>query len=141
MYGWLRVDHANTITDVSVKRPLSDNPRDDHAIVGAFYFRRVRFYLEALQELYRKNIRINGEFYVDSLIGEMVKLGYTVKAFEISSYICWGTPDDLRTFEYWQSFFHKCPWHPYELKKDSSVAQEMLLELDRRYRTFKQQYR
>jgi len=68
-------------------------------------------------------------------------LGYTVKVFEISSYICWGTPDDLRTFEYWQSFFHKCPWHPYELKKDSSVAQEMLLELDRRYRTFKQQYR
>jgi hypothetical protein len=50
-----------------------------------------------------------------------IELGYHCAAFEIDDYIGFGTPDDLRTFEYWQDFFHKCSWHPYRIEKDSTV--------------------
>ena len=48
----------------------------------------------------------------------VIALGYTVKNFEIDEYICWGTPNDLKTYEYWQRFFNKVNWHPYEYEKD-----------------------
>lgn len=113
MYGWLTVNQENIITGVSVKKSISDNPKQDHAIVGAFYFKKAAHFLHAYEQLIAKNKRVNNEFYIDSCIGEMIDLGYTVKVFEVEHYICWGTPDDLATFHYWQEFFSKCTWHPY----------------------------
>lgn len=141
MYGWVDVDSCNNAKGVSVKVPISNDPFNDHAIVGTFYFRKVALFKEALQQLVSKNIRVNGEFYVDSLIGELSNLGYKIKAFEVDDYICWGTPDDYETFVYWQSFFHKVPWHPYTLEKDTTVNGNKIQELDTLYRTFEQAYR
>lgn len=127
MYGWLLVDEDSgefpRITGVSVKKAISDTPKNDHAIVGAFYFRHARDFDSALTVLRERNIRINNEFYVDSMIGVAVELGLKCVAFEVDDYICFGTPDDLQTFEYWQSFFHKCSWHPYSIDIDPNVDQ------------------
>ena len=128
MYGWLKVGTGQAefplIESVSVKKPISTNPRTDHAIVGAFYFREAAMFLKSLERLKTQNVRVNGEFYVDSLIGSAVELGYHCVAFEVNDYVCFGTPDDLATFEYWQSFFHKCAWHPYRVESDPSVGKE-----------------
>ena len=74
-------------------------------------------------------------------MGELIELDLNVKVFEVEDYICWGTPDDYETFVYWQSFFHKVDWHPYSLKKDITVNQNKISELDKEYRTFKQENR
>jgi len=140
MYGWVKAEGDNA-TAVSVKVPISDDPYNDHAIVGTFYFRKVKFFNEALQSLLDKNIRVNNEYYVDSMIGELISLGYKVKVFEVDDYICWGTPHDYETFVYWQSFFHKVSWHPYSLEKDMTVNKEKIQQLDTQYRTFEQEYR
>jgi len=113
MYGWIKVDKHNNVLGVSVKKQISDDPYNDHAIVGTFYFRKARYFIDALSQMYQKNITVNSEFYVDSCINELICMGLKVKVFEVTDYICWGTPDDLKTFQYWQSFFHKCNWHPY----------------------------
>jgi len=114
MYGWLAVNDKNEIEYASVKRQISDDPYNDHAIAGAFYFRKTSYFTEALQQLYRNNIRINNEFYVDSIINELIAVGRKVKVFQVDNYVCWGTPQDLRTYQYWQRFFSNCAWHPYE---------------------------
>jgi len=132
MYGWIKVDCDGMVRGVSVKKPISDNPYNDHAIVGTFYFRKARYFLDALQGMYRKNVRVNNEFYVDSCIDELVRNGLNVKVFEIDDYICWGTPDDLRTFEYWQSFFHKYSWHPYSLDRDVKMNPLNVKEYERK---------
>jgi len=141
MYGWLKVDKQDNITEVSVKVPISDDPYNDHAIIGTFYFRKVKYFLESLKRLYRKNTRINNEFYVDSCINELLEMNLNVKVFEVDNYICWGTPDDLRTYEYWQSFFHKCERFPYSLDKDVTVNKDGIKELERRYTRFEQEYK
>ena len=46
----------------------------------------------------------------------------------------WGTPNDLRTFEYWQSCFHKWAGHPYRLEQDARVPPEAVAGLESRYR-------
>lgn len=120
-YGWVAVDEHNNATKVSVKVPISDKPLEDHAVVGAFWFRQGRFFVEAAERMIAKNRRINGEFYVDECINELIEAGLKVKVFEIDYYVCWGTPNDLRTFEYWESFFSQADFHPYSKEEGSLV--------------------
>lgn len=120
MYGWIKTENegSNRAVSVSVKKAISNNPRMDHAIVGSFYFRQAKIFLEAFQSMKANNVVVNGEYYVDSLFGELIKGGFDCRVFEVDQYICWGTPDDWKTFQYWQSFFHKCDWHQYRIELD-----------------------
>lgn len=121
MYGWLAVDDVGKVTGVSVKSVASTTPEKDHVITGVFYFRTVRLFIEALHTLYTQNTRVNGEFYVDSLLGVLCETCHTVRVLEVSASLCWGTPDEWRTFGYWQHFFDGDPAHPYSLDKDPMV--------------------
>ena len=141
MYGWVKTDNKYNAEKVSVKVPISNNPYEDHAIVGTFWFKKVQYYNQGLQNLLKKKITINNEYYIDSLMDELIKLGFNVKVFEVNDYICWGTPDDYKTFVYWQSYFHKTQWHPYSLEKDMTVNKEKLSMLDKIYKNFDQEYR
>lgn len=112
MYGWVN-QTENLVLSVSVKIPISDEPIKDQAIVGAFYFRTIEIFNRILDELKNRNIRANGEYYIDSMIGLGAEMGYRFRSFPIDHYICWGTPNDYKTFLYWQDLFHKVDWHPY----------------------------
>lgn len=140
MYGWVKID-GETATGVSVKVPISEDPFNDHAIVGSFYFKKVEYFNIALENLLKKSVRVNGEYYVDSLMGELIESGYNVKIFEVDDYIGWGTPNDYETFVYWQSYFHKDPNHAYQLEKDPTVNKEELNNLKNKYQAFEQEYR
>ena len=141
MYGWVKVDDNKNALGVSVKVPISKNPFNDHAIVGTFWFRNIEYFNFALDKLLDKNSRVNNEYYVDSLMGELINSGFNVKIFEVEDYICWGTPNDYQTFVYWQSFFHKSLSHPYELRKDITVDKARIEILDKIYRNFKQEFK
>jgi len=117
-YSWLDVNDEDIITNVSVKKFEGDNPLDKHAIIGTMFFRNKDIYTGPLSQLYQKNHRTNGEFYIDNLLNEAIDLGYIVKNFEVDKYICWGTPTDLQTYKYWQNFFDKVDWHPYDYATD-----------------------
>lgn len=108
MYAWLDVDASNNIRHVSVKKPL---PGATHAIIGTMFFRSSSLYLRGLKDIYEKNIRTNGEFYVDNLLNPLIEAGYTVKVFPVDAYICWGTPNDYKTYIYWYEHFSKI-WGP-----------------------------
>lgn len=117
-YSWVKCDCDGNISKVDVKKFTGDNPIEEYAITGTMFFRTKESFYESLKSLYLNDVRTNGEFYVDSMINEAIKLGYKVKNFEVENYICWGTPNDLKTYEYWQEFFNKVDWHPYEYSKD-----------------------
>ena len=117
MYGWVEADKGRVIA-VSVKRPLSD-PTTDPIIIGTFTFKRAADYKDiAIKLMQQEDNKINGEYYVDSTINQAIELGLTCKIFGIDHYLGWGTPDDLSTFEYWQSCFHKWPSHEYSMDSD-----------------------
>lgn len=144
MYGWVNTEKQGDIikaTGVSVKKVISENPVNDHAIVGTFYFRKASLFREALSELKRQNIRVNNEFYVDSMVGILIDLGYQVAAFEVSAYIGWGTPNDYETFKYWQSYFHKTSNHPYSIEQDITAATDSINGLKQSFYRFSQDHR
>jgi hypothetical protein len=88
-----------------VKVPLGADPRRDPGITGAFWFRRARYFFEAADALVAQDRRVNGEFYADSVLGILVEQGRRARLFDVRHYVCFGTPDDVRTYEYWHAFF------------------------------------
>ena len=132
MFGWIDADDGN-IRRISVKTPLAA-PATDPVVLGTFTFRRAADFRRAVDRLIAANDRVNGEFYIDSCINHAIDLGLKCVLFEVDSFLSWGTPNDLRTFEYWQSCFHKWAGHPYRLELDRRIPPEAVAELATRYR-------
>jgi CTP:phosphocholine cytidylyltransferase-like protein len=107
MYAWLDVDNQNFIKHVSCKNFIYDNPLTTHAIIGTMFFKKAKYFIDGLNKNYQENIRTNGEFYVDDVLNQNIKGGLKVKVFEVKNYICWGTPDDYKTYNYWKKYFKK----------------------------------
>ena len=107
MYAWLDVCDKGLIKHVSCKNFIYDDPLSTHAIIGTMFFRKAKYFLDGLKKNYAENIRTNNEFYVDDVLNQNIKSGLTVKVFEAQNYICWGTPDDYRTYNYWREHYEE----------------------------------
>lgn len=120
MYAWVETDEQDNVTNVSCKRyiPNKHSLETTHVIIGTFFFRKAHYFINGLNLNYKDNIRSNGEFYVDDIINQSVKMNLKVKVFEVEHYICWGTPDDYETYNYWKNYFNKTRWHPYKITND-----------------------
>jgi NDP-sugar pyrophosphorylase family protein len=133
MYGWVACyAGSDRVSGVSVKKPLACT-RHDPIIIGTFTFRRGCDFARATERMIAREARVNGEYYIDTCIEDALALGLKVRTFEVDTYLCWGTPNDLRTFEYWQSCFSKWDGHPYRLELDTRLAPEALPGLRQNY--------
>jgi NDP-sugar pyrophosphorylase family protein len=104
MYAWLHVDEDNYIKDVSIKKAFTQHP-NKYCIIGTMLFKKGEYFMEGLKDIYDNNNRTNGEFYVDNMIMPLVNMGYKVKIFNVDNYLCWGTPNDYKTYNYWKEYF------------------------------------
>lgn len=132
MFGWVDADEAGRVRRVSVKVPLAD-PANDPIIIGTFSFRRAEDFDRTLARLIEQDDRVNGEFYLDSCVNHALALGMNCRIFEVDHFLSWGTPNDLRTFEYWQSCFDKWPGHSYRLESDGRVPDDAIASIRQRY--------
>ena len=135
MFGWVDADSEGKVQSVLVKRPLS-NPKNDPMIVGNFTFKKIEYFKSAVERMRSRNAKINEEFYIDECINDAVALGLTCVLFEVEQFISWGTPSELRAFEYWQSCFHKWSSHPYRLENDKTVQQYQIEHLEKQAKSF-----
>lgn len=134
-YGWIG-ESDGVIERISTKVPL-DDPKTNPIVIGTFTFKRAEDFFAAADHMYERAGRINGEFYVDECINDSIELGLRCEVFEVDHYLPWGTPDELKTFNYWQSCFHKWAGHPYRLENDSLVAVDSIAGLEKNYAAIK----
>jgi NDP-sugar pyrophosphorylase family protein len=125
MFGWIDTDQNGRVRNISVKTPLA-SPKTDPIVLGTFTFRRASDFKNSVTRLIERDGRINNEFYIDAAINDAIALGLRCHIFEVDHFLSWGTPNDLKTFEYWQSCFHKWACHSYQIEQDSHVAQKSL---------------
>ncbi len=120
-YGWINLKkNSNKILNISVKKPLK-NPKTDPIVIGTFTYKKLDDFKNSVEKMKNRNAKVNNEYYVDTAINDSIALGLNCVFFEIKSFLCWGTPNDLKTFNYWQACFHKWNSHPYKLHKDKRV--------------------
>jgi|19_taG_2_1085344.scaffolds.fasta_scaffold08761_3 hypothetical protein len=92
-YSWLDVDETGNLLKTYVKQKIFEDSYNERAIVGTFYFKRAKYFLEGLTRIYENNIRSNGEFYIDNIFNTLTDLD--IKVFDVDEYRCWGTPKEF----------------------------------------------
>lgn len=105
-YGWVVASENGEIHTVLCKQPPAGNIREANGIIGTFWFRKAQYFLGAAEAIMAEDRRINGEFYVDSCIGVLIEQKRRARIFPVQHYVCFGTPDDVHTYQYWADYFH-----------------------------------
>jgi NDP-sugar pyrophosphorylase family protein len=98
MYGYVKVDKNSVIEKISCKKKISKFPWKDHAIIGAFTFKRAEIFLKYTKELLLSNNKVNNEYYMDTVAENCVNSGIKAKVNLVKKYYGWGTPADLKNF-------------------------------------------
>ena len=114
-FGWIKTK-KDIINYISVKKPLKD-PYNDPIILGTFTFKKIKYFIHSAERMIKRRALVNNEYYIDTCINDAISLGYSCKIFLIDTYFPWGNPNELKTFKYWQEYFHLWKNHPYKIKK------------------------
>ena len=105
-YAYAYIEENNGyVTNISEKIPISSTPNKDKVVQGIFYFKTAKLFYEASNIMFKNKNHVNGEYYIATSINELILRNKKVISFPVEKYICWGTPFDLKTYEYWISLY------------------------------------
>ena len=94
-WSFVRMDEDGYVVEAAEKKPISNQ-----ATVGIYYYREGRIFVKSAQEMIRKDIRTNNEFYVCPVFNEMVLGNMKIKPYSITTEQMHGlgTPEDFNLF-------------------------------------------
>lgn len=95
-WSFVKTDAEGFVVEAAEKRPISRN-----ATAGFYYFRQGRFFVEAAQNLIRKDASVNGGYFVCPTFNEMIlrqkRIG--VIGIERERYVSLATPQAVEEYE------------------------------------------
>lgn len=92
-YSYARIDAEGRLLETREKEVISP-----HAICGVYYFASPGIFQEAALDMLVANERIRGEFYLSSVYNYLKRLTSRIGIFEIKSFSCVGTPEQLKLY-------------------------------------------
>jgi NDP-sugar pyrophosphorylase family protein len=92
-WSFVKLNKEELVTEVAEKKPISDI-----ATVGIYYFKKGKYFVDAAEEMIKKNIRTNNEFYVAPTYNEMIEKGKGIRIHSVSKMYGLGTPADLKEY-------------------------------------------
>jgi len=92
-HSYAAVDKGNHVVKTAEKEVISNN-----AAVGVYYFKKGKAFVKYAEEMVRKNITINSEFYVCPIYNLMIRDGLRISIDHVDKMYVLGTPDDLIFF-------------------------------------------
>jgi HAD superfamily hydrolase (TIGR01509 family) len=92
-WSFVKINDSGFVTEVAEKKPISDI-----ATVGIYYWKHGSDYVKYSEEMIKKNIRVNNEFYVCPVFNEAIYDNKKIKIFNIEKMYGLGTPEDLEIF-------------------------------------------
>ena len=92
-WSYAKCDEQGYVTEVAEKKVISRN-----ATVGVYYWKHGSDYVNSAEEMIKKNIRVNNEFYVCPTYNEFLAKNKKVKIHNVDKMCGLGTPEDLDNF-------------------------------------------
>jgi HAD superfamily hydrolase (TIGR01509 family) len=92
-WSFVRTDEDGYVVEVAEKNPISNI-----ATVGVYFWTKGSDFVNYAEQMIKKNIRTNNEFYVCPVYNEAVQDGKRVKCFPVKKMWGLGTPEDLTYF-------------------------------------------
>ena len=89
-WSFAKINNDGIVTEVAEKKPISTN-----ATVGYYYWKHGSDFVKYAEEMIRKNIRVNNEFYVCPVYNQAIKDGKIIRTSQAKAMWGLGTPEDL----------------------------------------------
>ena len=92
-WSYVQLNQEGYVVEVAEKRVISNL-----ATVGIYYWKHGSEYVKCAQQMIKKDIRTNNEFYVAPVFNEAIANGKKIRATSISEMWGLGTPEDLNYY-------------------------------------------
>lgn len=103
-FGWVTLNAVNEVLKSWVKvRPKTEDKV--YVISGTFFFGDNQEAVALIASFLQKNLLVNGEYYLDSILAFAQESGWKILGFKPEWFISLGTPDEYETYRYWESVF------------------------------------
>jgi NDP-sugar pyrophosphorylase family protein len=105
-YAYSKIQH-NRVIEVKEKGSFTEQRENEFASCGAYYFKSNSLLIDALKYQKNKNLKTNGEFYTSLTTQAIIEMNpqARIKIYEIPYFLQWGTPQDLKIYEYWEQTY------------------------------------
>ena len=87
--------------EIKEKECYTDNPMQEHASTGTYYFRRGDQLKKYCDLAIEQDLSYNGEYYVTLVYNLLVQDGLRVGYFDTEFVTVFGTPEEVQNFESW----------------------------------------
>lgn len=94
-WSYVKKDNFNIISEVAEKKPISDD-----ATVGIYYWKHGSDFVKYAEQMIKKDIRTNNEFYVCPTYNEAILDNKAIYGIYVKNMWGIGTPEDLKYYLY-----------------------------------------
>ncbi len=99
-FAWVTPDDNNSIADISIKE-LNAQLSNQMVLIGSFWVRENSILLDSIFEIFEKDFKTNGEYYLDNAFKLMLSKHLTVKYVKLDKYFSLGTYEEYTENGYW----------------------------------------
>jgi HAD superfamily hydrolase (TIGR01509 family) len=92
-WSFAKINENGLVTEVAEKNPISDN-----ATVGYYYWKHGSDFIKYAEQMIKKNIRVNDEFYVCPVFNQAIEDTKEIRTFNVNKMWGLGTPEDLNYY-------------------------------------------
>lgn len=92
-WSFVRLNEIGNVVEVAEKRPISNI-----ATTGIYWWKHGSNYVKYAEQMIRKNIRVNNEFYVCPVFNEAIADNKIISSIPVTGMWGLGTPEDLKYF-------------------------------------------
>lgn len=92
-WSFVGIDSKGIVNEVAEKNPISNI-----ATCGIYWYRKGSDFVNSAETMIKKNIRVNGEFYIAPVYNEFINNSKILIPFFVDKMYGIGTPEDLNSY-------------------------------------------
>lgn len=91
------------IQEIKEKECYTNNPMNEHASTGVYYFKKGKFVKKYFDKLIEDDLNYKGEYYVTLVYNLLIKDNLKIGYFDTDIVMVFGTPEEVSNFEAWNT--------------------------------------
>ena len=104
-FSWVKSNQNGC--KISIKKNFRKN-NNVKVLIGTFAFKNKKTLKNLLEYTFKKKMKVNNEYYMDTLMKVANKLGYKLNEFVVDKYVSWGSHKEFLKYKKMISLIIPC---------------------------------
>lgn len=98
-FAWVQGEN-NEVQEITIKERKPKIAEEETVLIGSFWVKENKVLLSNIEEIFKREFKVNDEYYLDNAFKNMLDNGLKVKYLVIDNYYSLGTPDEYNENKY-----------------------------------------